>query len=633
MYYPTHVHSAFGSIGDSVLKIEDYVKRAKEYGLDALAITDHGSMAAMYSFAEECLKNDIKPVIGMEGYVYADWMADLDIKYCHILFLAKTEEGLRNLLKIHNHAATEGFRNRKPCTDIEHLRQWGKGIIATSACVGGEISKLLENNKRTDAIKLIDEYKNIFDEYLLEIQPGTFTLQIDTNDAIVSLAEETKTRIIVTNDIHYLNPEDAEIHNYHVKLGRKDYSEGYCYPDTCYWFMDEDALRKNFVYTDRITPEVVTEALRTAAETVESCNAAPDIKIHMPQAIIGDNSTEKAELYRICYKNFGDIVQNVNDPFVYISRLEKELGVIEKKGFCGYFLVVSEYVQWARDNGVPVGPGRGSAAGSLVAYVLGITQVDPIKYGLLFERFLDEKRESIPDIDVDFATNARDKMFQHMVDRYGKEYCSLVSTFHMRKTKGAIRDAARVLKYEPSVGNYLAKMIPESYYGDDGEKKTELSVADTLKISPEFKEAYKKYGDVIDLAAKITGYPSSAGLHPAGILLAPISLMDRLFCSRNADLRMKVGAAVVTARRGGASATFDEINKYFTISGMPVASSEYWNMVHGWEPGDAEGDPEGLRTVRVLAENMSFLMKSIALGKEKYGMPYREPRVMTTFVR
>ena len=529
MYYPLHVHTAFGSIGDSILKIEDYVKRAKEYGLNTLAITDHGSMSAMYSFAEECLKNDIKPIIGMEGYIYGEWMEELKIKYCHILFLAKNEKGLRNLLKIHNYAATDGFRNRKPCTDIDHLREYGEGIIATSACVGGEISKLVANNRRHQAVELIREYKNIFDEYLLEIQPGTFTLQIDTNDAIVSLSEETDTRIVVTNDIHYLNPEDAKIHDYHVKLGRRNYiSEDYIYPDTCYWFMNEEALRKNFVYTEKLTPEIVDKALDTAKDIADVCNVALDMEIHMPQAIIPEHSSEKTELYEACFDGFKKIVQKIENPFEYVDRLRKELNVIEKKGFCGYFLVVKEYVNWARENGVPVGPGRGSAAGSLVAYVLGITQVDPIKYGLLFERFLDEKREAIPDIDVDFSTSSRDKMFEHMTQRYGKEYCSLVSTFHVRKTKGALRDAARVLNYEPSVGNMLAKMIPERYYGDDGEKKTELSVHDTLQISNEFRKAYRKFKDVIDLADKLSGYPSSAGLHPAGILLSPIPLTDRL---------------------------------------------------------------------------------------------------------
>lgn len=531
LYYPHHAHLAFGSIGDSILGISEYVARAKEYGLKHLTMTDHGSLSAMYAFCDACIKQGIQPIVGMEAYECDDKsLKDKDHKEMyHLILLAKNESGLSNLMELHNRAAVEGFYY-KPRTDWNDLAKLGKGLIGSSACVGGRIPQLiLSGEDNEEAIyKAIEFYKSCFDEFYLEIQPGKFEDQLLVNDCLVALSQETDTPLLVTNDIHYLNSEDYLVHDAHVKLGRKKNvkDKELVYPDTCYWFMDRAALKKNFVYNEIVTSEVVDAALINAEHIAKTCSVELSSKMHMPAYPVPEGKTEEELLYEMCFLRLNKIIENKPNPQVYVDRLTHELEVIKQKGFCGYFLIVQDYINWARDHGIPVGPGRGSAAGSLVANLLGISQADPIKYGLMFERFLDPCRVALPDIDTDYSCEDRDRMFRYMVERYGYDHCALVSTFHMRKAKGAVRDAARVLGYEPEVGDMIAKLIPEVVYGDDGDKTTDLDIKSAVEAVPELKELQKQYNDVIELASKLEGLPSSAGIHAAGILVSPISLTN-----------------------------------------------------------------------------------------------------------
>ena len=528
-YYPLHVHTAIGSIGDSILRIKDYVTTAKEYGLDRLAITDHGSMSAIYAFADECKEQCIVPVIGMEAYEVEDAdkkNPDERFSYNHLVLLARTDEGLKNLIKIHNDAQIRGFYY-KPRTDRQALKRWGNGIIALSACIQGSIPQAILSEEQDKAIELIQFYKSCFDSFYLEIQPGAFQEQVTVNDGIVELSKVTKTPLIVTNDIHYLRRTDYKTHDYHVKLGRsKDkekFTEDMIYPDKCYWFMEDDVLESYFQYTDRVTANLVRQGIHNADKVIHECTVNLDTKVQMPRYTC-DN--EQEELYKRCYENLNKIIQSVSNPAVYVDRLERELKVISDKGFCGYFLVVQDYVQWARDNDINVAYARGSASGSLVTFLLGISAPDPIHYGLLFERFLDPKREAIPDIDVDAGSDSREKIFQYLISKYGYEHCAQISAIHIRKAKGAIKDAARILGKPLELSMTISKLIPTVFYGDDGEKQKDLSIEDSCKVVPELEKYRKRYPDLFDLAIALEGLPSSMSIHAAGIAISPRDLTD-----------------------------------------------------------------------------------------------------------
>lgn len=400
-YYPLHVHTCTGSVGDSILQIKDYIRRAKKYNLDAIAITDHGSMSAMYSFYDECVNADIKPIIGMEAYVVNDNTpkdSDHRYNYGHLVLLAKNQTGLNNLLKIHNLASIEGFYY-KPRIEHKYLKKYGAGIIGLSACVGGEIPIAIKEGNLDRAEELILFYKDCFDDFYLEIQPGTFDLQIKVNNILVFLSKKTNTDLVVTNDIHYLREDDYKAHDYHVRLKRKNFDNNdntLIYPDKCYWFMNYERLCQSFVLTDNVTEEVISAAIKNASLIAHSCNVTLKNNVMMP--VFDPNIDESVRLEELCYSAMGKLaVKSKCNIAEYMNRLRRELKVIQDKGFCGYFLIVQDYVNWARTNGIAVGPGRGSAAGSLVSFLLGITQVDPIRYNLIFERFLDPSRNKIPD--------------------------------------------------------------------------------------------------------------------------------------------------------------------------------------------------------------------------------------------
>lgn len=532
-YYSLHVHTNIGSIGDSILRIPDYAKRASEYGLKAIAVTDHGSMSAMYAVLEECQKNDLKPIIGMEPYVVPNNDLDYQKEHKlnkgagrHLLLLAKTTEGFKNLLKIHNQAQIEGFYNT-PRTDLKHLKKWGKGIIGCSACVNGEIPKAILDNDYEKAESLVNEYKEAFDEFYLEIQPGSFDDQITVNRELVKLARRTNIPIVVTNDVHYLDSEDCITHDYHVKLKRKKFDPGMVYADTCYWFMDYEDIISNFTYDDIVTREVVQEGIDNAERIAEKCNVEFSTEMFMPKFDVPEGETEESWLYKKCYDKLSKIIEDKSNPQDYIDRLAYELKVINEKGFCGYFLIVQDYLEWARKNNIPVGPGRGSAAGSLVSNLLNISTPDPLKYGLMFERFLDPHREAIPDIDSDLSADRRDELFKYVSDKYGMDHCARICALHIRKAKGAIRDAARCFQMQ-SVGDTIAKLIPEVYYGDAGEKVRDMDIKTCLEKVPELQKLREAYPKIFDLAIALEGQPNSTSLHAAGIIISPISLQDMI---------------------------------------------------------------------------------------------------------
>lgn len=532
MYIPLHVHTALGSIGDSILKLDDYIERGKALGLKKLAITDHGSLSAMYAFARKCKMAGIKPIIGMEAYEVEEAEKQEKYKYNHLVLLAKNKEGLENLIRIHNDAQTRGYYY-KPRTDRSALQKWGKGIIALSACVAGSIPQAVLERNLHKAVNLINFYKNCFDEFFLEIQPGKFRSQVDVNNGIVYLAHYTKTPVVVTNDIHYLNEEDYKTHDYHIKLSRKGkdlLSEELIYPDICYWFMQEDDILNSFTYTKYVKESTVERGIRNAMYIAQQCNVELDISLQMPEFYIKKEEEIRA-LEQKCWTALNELIGRGDAyarPQKYIDRLRYELSIIKEKGFCGYFLIVQDYMNWARKNGLNISYARGSAAGSLVAYLLQITAPDPLKYNLLFERFLDPKREALCDIDIDISGKDRDKLFDYITQRYGINNCTQISAVHVRKARGAIKDAARVLGLSVDLADTVSKTIPQVATDDAGEKVKDLSIEASLRVSPDLRKYRDEYPLLFELAQKLEGLPSSSGIHAAGVIISPQILTDKI---------------------------------------------------------------------------------------------------------
>lgn len=518
-YVPLHAHNSMGSIGDALMKLKDYVSKAKQYELPAIALTDHGTLTSMYAFNECCYGSGVKPIFGCEVYEVNDRLKrnDEDNSRNHLVLLAKNKKGLENLLSIVNNAYLEGFYY-KPRTDRAFMKEHGEGIICLSACVGGRVPQAILNYASDeDIIEMINEYKDIFDEYYLEIQPGNFDEQLRVNAELVRFSALTDTPLVVTNDIHYLDEDDCVLHDAHVKVARKQRLEDpQVYPDDCYWFMDYDTVFN--LFEDTIDHDILTEALQNTVRIAEKCNVELDKEIYLPK-FTEDNPAHI--LSQKCFDRLEDIQDTLNDPSEYMSRLLYELDTIEKLGFVDYFLMVEDFLNYARSVGIAVGPGRGSVGGSLVAFLLNICVADPVKYNLLFERFLSVHRPGLPDIDLDFDSSRREEMFQYVIDKYGEKHCALVSTFMMRKSRTAIRDVGRILEIDQEIADHAAKLIPTVYYDDGGEKMTDLSIDESITVVPELQEMYEEYPRLFDTASRISDVPFTTSIHAAGILISP----------------------------------------------------------------------------------------------------------------
>lgn len=554
-YFSLHVHS-IKSINDSILKIDDYIDKAKTLGLHSLSLTNHGTMSDVFEFYSKCKENDIKPIIGCEVYVANDRL-EKTRGYAHLVLIAINKKGFENLIAIHNDAQIEG-KYYKPRTDLSVLSQHGEGIIALSACVGGELPKMIlnaialseddeaeynEEEHINNMIEYINTYKTIFDDFYLELQPGDFADQIVVNESLIALSEMTNTELVVTNDVHYLNEEDYIAHNIHVCAGqKKEVTENILYPDKCYYMMDRVELES--MLGKYIDSKIIDKAIMNVneiAHRVEDYEIIPD-KIYMPKFDVPVPYTEDSWLEKVCFDKLDSIKYRLDDIAEYTERLIYELTTIRKLGFSGYFLTVQDYVMWAKNNEIQVGPGRGSVCGSLVAYLTDITKVDPVKYNLLFERFLSEHRPSPPDVDLDFDAKKRDLVFNYVVNKYGKDHCALVSTFSERKAKAAIKDTGRAYGIPREIYEEAASLVPTVFYSDDEdgntEKKTDLSIEDTLQLVPEFRHYAEEYPDWINAAIKLSNIPKATSVHAAGTIISPVKLGNiiPLIPSKNDDL-------------------------------------------------------------------------------------------------
>ena len=513
-----HVHTEY-SLLDGAARIKPLVKRAAELGMDSLAITDHGVMFGVVDFYEAAVAEGIHPVIGCEVYTAArtrfDKDSDSDRNNGHLILLAETNEGYKNLVKIVSRAYTEGFYY-KPRTDNDLLRKYSGGIIATSACLAGKVQQALLRNDYEEAKKIALEYEEIFGKgnFFLEIQDQGLPEEAEIRDNLIRLSEETGIGLVATNDVHYINQEDSEFHDALLCVQTGAYvadEDRMRFPNDQFYLKSEKEMLRLF--------RDIPQALENTHNIAMRCNVDFDFETrHLPKYDVPEGYDSAGYLRKLCddgYKaRYGEGSEELK------VRLEYELSTIEEMGFVDYFLVVWDFINYAKSNDIVVGPGRGSAAGSVVAYCLNITDVDPIKYNLIFERFLNPERVSMPDIDIDFCYERRGEVIDYVVEKYGADKVSQIITFGTMKAKAAIRDIGRVLQLGYSEVDRIAKMIPFSL---------DMTIDKALSLNPELKEAYENNINVkklIDLSKSIEGMPRHASTHAAGVVIAKDPLDD-----------------------------------------------------------------------------------------------------------
>ena len=515
-----HVHSHY-SLLDGLAKIDELIEKAKEFKMDSLALTDHGAMYGAIEFYRKCLAADIKPIIGVEFYVAAGSRFDrgagkMDRRY-HIVLLAKNDFGYRNLIKLVTKSHLEGFYY-KPRIDKELLKEYHEGLIALTSCLQGEVPTAVLSNDWATAKKSALEYQEIFGQgnFYLEIQDHPNSLdQVRANEGLIKLAKQLDLPLVATNDVHYLNKEDADVHDVLLCVQTNhtiDEKERMTMKEDDFSLKSPDQMIRAF----KNTPEAIANTQKIAKE----CNLKIELdKIELPNFPLPEKETPDSYLEKLCEIGFAkrfplnlfDTKDGQKELAEIKQRLNFELQTIKKTGFASYFLIVQDVVNWAKNQGIVVGPGRGSAAGSLVSYLLNITNVNPLKYRLLFERFLNPERISMPDIDLDFADTRRNEVIGYVTKKFGEDHVAQIITFGTMAARAAVRDAGRALGYTYSFCDQIAKMIPFGF-----------TLAESLEKVPELSNAYDSDDQVktlIDIAKKLEGVARHASTHAAGIVI------------------------------------------------------------------------------------------------------------------
>ena len=507
-----HVHSEY-SLLDGMSRIKDLPVRAKELGMKAIALTDHGVMYGAVDFYKECKKNDIKPIIGCEVYVAPhsrfDKEAGRDNGYNHLILLAKNKTGYQNLSKLVSLSFVEGFYY-KPRIDLEILEKYSEGLICLSACLAGSLSQAIIQDNMEKAEEIALWHKRVFkDDYYIEIQHNGLRQQIMVNQKLIQLARKLDIPLVATNDAHYLKKEDSYFHEVLlcIQTGKR--------------MSDEDRMRFETEEFYIKSPEEMADyfsefpdAIENTVKIAEKCNYDFEFGVtKLPNYDVPEEYATHLDYFKdLCYKGIKNRYGEKPAEEV-MSRLEYEISVIDKMGYVDYFLIVWDYINYAKSVGIPVGPGRGSGAGSIAAYAIGITDIDPLKYGLLFERFLNPERVSMPDFDVDFCYERRGEVIEYVERKYGKDHVSQIITFGTMAARMVIRDVGRVLDYPYSETDKLAKMIPMEVH---------ITIPKALEQNREFKELYESNPSVkqlIDIAIKLEGLPRQASTHACGIVI------------------------------------------------------------------------------------------------------------------
>ncbi|MEH1941401.1 MAG: DNA polymerase III subunit alpha [Nostoc sp.] len=542
-FVPLHIHSDY-SLLDGASQLPELVDRAIALGMKAIALTDHGVMYGAVELIKICRSQNIKPIIGNEMYIINGDIEKQERrpKY-HQVVLAKNTKGYKNLVKLTTISHLKGVQGKgifsRPCINKDLLKQYHEGLIVTSACLGGEIPQAILSNRPDAARKVAQWYKDVFgDDYYLEIQDHGSQEDRIVNVEIVKIARELGIKIVATNDSHFISCFDVEAHDalLCIQTGKLIIEDKRMrYSGTEYLKSGEEMQQ---LFRDHLPDDVIAEAIATTeevADKVEPYHIMGEPQIPTPPIPSGHTADTYAEdvawsglLERLNRKSRSEV------DSVYKERLEYELKMIQQMGFSKYFLVVWDYIKFARDNNIPVGPGRGSAAGSLVAYAMRITNIDPVHHGLLFERFLNPERKSMPDIDTDFCIEQRDKVIDYVTEKYGADRVAQIITFNRLTSKAVLKDVARVLNIPYGEADKMAKLIPVVRG-----KPTKLKVMVSDKTpEPEFKEKYDKEPHVrhwLDMAMRIEGTNKTFGVHAAGVVISADPLDEIVPLQKNND--------------------------------------------------------------------------------------------------
>ena len=590
-----HVHTEY-SLLDGSNKIKEYVKRLKDLGMTAGAITDHGVMYGVIDFYKECKANGINPVIGCEVYVapgsrFEKETNSSDDRYYHLVLLAENNVGYQNLSHIVSRGFTEGYYY-KPRVDMELLEQYHEGIIALSACLAGEIPRNIIKGTPDKAKEAAMRLDNIFGHgnFFLELQDHGIPQQRQVNTTLLALSDQLDIPLVATNDCHYTYADDAEAHDLLlcIQTGKKVSDEDRMrYEGGQYYVKSEEEMRALFPYAQ--------QAIDNTQKIADRCNVEIEFGVtKLPHFEVPEGYDSWTYLNKLCLDGLHE--RYPDDDGTLKDKLDYELGVIKRMGYVDYFLIVWDYINYCRENGIAVGPGRGSAAGSIVSYCMHITNIDPIKYDLLFERFLNPERVSMPDIDVDFEYERRQDVIDYVTEKYGADKVVQIITFGTLAAKGVIRDVARVMDLPYSYGDQIAKMIPN---------ELNITLEKALSMNPELRGQYETDPTVhklIDMCKKLEGLPRHTSIHAAGVVICSAPAEDLVPLSRSAE---------------------GNITTQFTMTTIE-------------ELGLLKMDFLGLRTLTVIKDATNFANRSLGLspGDEGYinidEIDYNDPNVLAS---
>ncbi len=527
-----HVHTEY-SLLDGSNKISECISRVKELGMDSVAITDHGVMFGVIDFYRAAKAEGIRPILGCEVYVAPGSRFDKeaagsgDDRYYHLVLLAENDLGYHNLIKIVSKGFTEGYYY-KPRVDLEVLREFHEGIIALSACLAGEVQRNIMRGMYEEGKAAAFRYQEIFGEgnFFLELQDHGMQEQKLVNQSLLRLSQETGIELVATNDVHYTYAEDEKPHDMLlcIQTGKKLSDENRMrYEGGQYYIKSEEEMRELFPYA--------LQALENTQKIAERCNVEIEFGVtKLPKYDVPEGYTSWEYLNHLCYeglkRRYPDVDRSLEE------RLEYELSVIKSMGYVDYFLIVWDFIKYAKDHGIAVGPGRGSAAGSIVSYCLEITSIDPIRYQLLFERFLNPERVSMPDIDVDFCYERRQEVIDYVVEKYGTDRVVQIVTFGTMAAKGVIRDVGRVMDLPYAFVDGIAKMIPR------GQNNQPVSLERALEMNPEMRKLYQEdeqVRELIDMSRRLEGLPRHTSMHAAGVVISQKSVDEYVPLSLGSD--------------------------------------------------------------------------------------------------
>ena len=588
-----HVHTEY-SLLDGSNKIKEYVKRVKELGMDSAAITDHGVMYGIIDFYKAAREEGIKPILGCEVYVAPNSRFDKELtggedRYYHLILLAENNTGYANLMKIVRRGFTEGFYYR-PRVDMETLREFHEGIICLSACLQGEVQRYIVKGLRDEAEKCALKYLECFGEgnYFLELQDHGIPEQKLVNMELMKLHDKLGIPLVATNDVHYTYASDVDSHDILlcIQTGKRVSDEDRLrYEGGQYYVKSEEEMRALFPYAQ--------EAIDNTVKIAERCNVEIEFGVtKLPKFDVPEGYDSWTYLNKLCLdglkERYGDInAQAGTTGMTFKERLDYELNVIKTMGYVDYFLIVWDFINYSRQNGIPVGPGRGSAAGSIVSYTLHITNIDPIRYNLLFERFLNPERVSMPDIDIDFCFERRQEVIDYVGRKYGKDKVVQIVTFGTMAAKGVIRDVGRALDLPYAYCDSISKMIPN---------ELNITIEKALQMNPELRKTYEsdeQCKNLIDMAKRLEGLPRHTSMHAAGVVI----------CQKPAD-------EFVPLSRGSDGS----ITTQFTMTTIE-------------ELGLLKMDFLGLRTLTVIKNAVDMIKKDYGVDIDVDHIDYNDPKI------